>query len=121
MYLNILHYYYQIGKDQAQLARLQKAKEEIIPNIRGVVYDSPVIEPSIVKMLADTLSVGVTNTALLSMIVRFSDELFPYVLQSKMHRVCSKLLKRAPILLPPIILVFKSRSYFIIQGYCRVY
>ena len=105
IYLNILHYYYQVGKDQFQLAKLQKSKEEIIPNIRGVVYDSPAIEPTTVTMLSDALNVGVTNTTLLSMIERFSDVVFPYIIHNHgMHGVCSKLLKRAPILLPQLYL-----------------
>ena len=109
MYLNILHYYYQIGKDHSQLAKLQKSKEEIIPKFCGVLYDSPVIEPFTGKMLADTISVGVTNNTLLSMIGRFSEVMFPYLTQyNGMHGICSKLLKRAPILLPQLYLYSKE-------------
>ena len=119
MYINILHYYYQIAKDHGQLfAKLQKANEEIIPNIRGVVYDSPVIEATTAQTFADTLSAGVTNTTLLSIIGRFSDVVFPYLMQNKTYGICSKLLKRAPILLPQLYLYSKSRSYCTIQGYC---
>ena len=108
MYINILHYYYQIAKDHGQLfAKLQKSKVEIIPNIRGFVYDSPVIEPVTVKGFADTLSVGVTNTTVLSMIGRFTDMVFPYLIQNGTYEVCSNLLKRAPILLPQLYLYSK--------------
>ena len=107
MYINILHYYYQLAEDYVQFAKLQKSKEEIIPNIRGVVYDSPLFEPTTVKTMANTLSVGVTNTTLLSMIGRFSDVTFPYLIQNEPHGICSKVLKRAPILLPQLYLYSK--------------
>ena len=106
MYINILHYYYQLAKDHVQFAKLQKTNEEIIPNIRGIVYDSPLIEPATAKTCANTLSVGVTNTTLLSMIGRFSDVMFPYI-QNETYGICSKLLKRAPILLPQLYLYSK--------------
>ena len=106
MYINILHYYYQLAKDHVQFAKLQKANGEIIPNIRGIVYDSPLIEPATAKTCANTLSVGVTNTTLLSMIGRFSDVVFPYI-ENETYGICSKLLKRAPILLPQLYLYSK--------------
>ena len=71
------------------------------------MYDSPAIEPFTVKTFADTLSVGVRNTTLLSMIDCFSNVVFPYLIQNEMHGVCSKLLKRAPILFPHLYLYSK--------------
>ena len=108
MYINILHYYYQIGKDQVQLAKLQKAKGEIIPNIRGVVYDSPVIEHT-AKSVAATLNVGVTDTTLLSMIGLFSDMVFRCIVRynGMLGIIYSQILKRAPILLPQLYLYSK--------------
>ena len=108
MYVNIMHYYHQF-EGYLSLPKLVRSNaEEIIPNIRGVVYDSVLVEPISITTAENNFNRGVTNSCMLAVIGCLASAAFRYArANNELYTKSSVFLKKIPTILPQLMLYSK--------------
>ena len=106
MFVNILNYYYPFIEKSDGPATFKRKKKEIIPNLGGVVFDSPKTEALNVKQISAYLKTEpVTKSLPQPTIDTLAQLISPYInYRCAIQRNLSEVLKNIPIQLPQLVL-----------------